>query len=53
MRNEEYGRPPKKFEDIELKTLLNESIIFIRINSVEKIQKLGQWICVKETLIII
>jgi len=58
VRNEEHGKPPKKFEDNELQTLLDEDdaqiqqladqlnvtreAISIRLKSMGKIQKMGK-----------
>ena len=58
MRNEERGKPPKKFEDSELQALLDEDAqtqqqladqlnvtreaVSIRLKSMRKIQKMGK-----------
>jgi len=60
LRNEERGKPPKKFEDSELQTLLDENdaqtqqladqlnvtreTVSIRLKSMGKIQKMGKWV---------
>ena len=60
MRNEERGKPPKKFEDSELQALLDEDdaqtqqladqlnvtreAVSIRLKSMGKIQKMGKWV---------
>ena len=60
VRNEERGKPPKKFEDSELQALLNEDdaqtqqladqlnvtreAVSIRLKSMGKIQKMGKWV---------
>ena len=60
MRNEERGKPSKKFEDSELQTLLDEDdaqtqqladqlnvtreAISICLKSMGKIQKMGKWV---------
>jgi len=60
VRNEEHGKPPKKFEDSELQALLEDDAqtqqqladqlnmtreaVFIRLKSMGKIQKMGKWI---------
>jgi len=60
VRNEERGKLPKKFEDSELQTLLEDDAqtqqqlaiqlnvtreaVFIRLKSMGKIQKMGKWI---------
>ena len=60
MRNEERGRPPKKFQDSELQALLDEDdaqtqqladqlnvtreAVSIRLKAMGKIQKVGKWV---------
>jgi len=60
LRNEERGKPPKKFKDSELQTLLDEDdaqtqhladqlnvtreTVSIRLKSMGKIQKMGKWV---------